>query len=63
MHMPTRWLASFAALWVLGLGFLVSVSPGIAADKDEKVSPEQKAAREKASAAVQQIADMMGDDK
>jgi hypothetical protein len=61
--MPTRWLASLAALWVLGLALLDVVGPGIAADKDEKVSPEQKAAREQALASVQQIADMLGDDK
>jgi cytochrome c556 len=63
MRMPTRWLMSLAALLVLGLVLLVAVGHGIAADKEEKISPEQKAAREQALASVQQIADMLGDDK
>jgi cytochrome c556 len=63
MRMPTRWLLSLAALWILGFGLLVAVGPGAAADKDEKVSPEQKAAREQARQTVEQLADMVGDDK
>jgi cytochrome c556 len=62
MRLPTRWLA-FLAISAFGLGLLAAVRPGVAADKDEKVSPEQKAAREQALASVQQIADMIGDDK
>jgi hypothetical protein len=62
MRLPTRWLAPLA-ISMLGLGVLVAVNPGVAADKDEKISPEQKAAREQALESVQQIADMLGDDK
>src|SRR6266478_6152637 len=63
MQLPTRWVAVLAATCVFGLGLLVVIGPGSAADKDEKVTPEQKAAREEARASVEQIADMMGDDK
>jgi cytochrome c556 len=63
MVMPTRWVAVLAATCVFGLGLLVAIGPGSAADKDEKVTPEQKAAREEARATVEQIADMIGDDK
>ena len=64
MRMPTRcWLVILAATLVFGLGLLVAVGPGVAADKDEKVTPEQKAAREEARATVEQIADMIGDEK
>jgi len=63
MCLPTRWLVFFGASGCLGLSLLVVVGPGLAADKEEKVTPEQKAAREQALASVQQIADMLGDDK
>ena len=62
MRLPTRWLA-FLAISAFGLGLLAAVRPGVAADKDEKVTPEQKAAREQALTSVQQIADMLGDEK
>jgi hypothetical protein len=63
MRLPTRRLVALAAMWVFGLGLLTAVRPGIAADKEEKVSPEQKAARDQALETVQQIADMIGDNK
>jgi cytochrome c556 len=62
MRMPTRWLAALAATLVLGIGLLVAVDTGAAADKD-KETPEEKAARKDAQEAVVQLADMMGDAK
>jgi cytochrome c556 len=60
--MPARWLAALAAMFVLGIGLLVVVDTGAAADKD-KETPEEKAARKDAQDAVVQLADMMGDAK
>jgi cytochrome c556 len=60
--MPTRWLVALAATLVLGIGLLVAVDNGAAADKD-KETPEEKAARKEAQDAVAQLADMIGDPK
>src|SRR5712691_1687484 len=62
MRMPTRWLAALAATLVLGIGLLVAVPNGAAADKDKETA-EEKAARKDAQDAVVQLADMMGDAK
>jgi cytochrome c556 len=53
---------AFAATLVSGIGLVVAVDSGAAADKD-KETPEEKAARKEAQEAVIQLADMIGDPK
>src|SRR5215471_14742822 len=45
MRKPNRWLAVWVVIWVAGLGVLIGVRPGSAAEKKDKDSPMAAEAR------------------